>query len=144
LEAALSEISRLAPLRRVSAFYLSDPVGYADQPDFWNAAVEISWIGTPDALLDAVKRVERTVGRRPTFADGPREIDVDILDFGGLVRTDPRLVLPHPKLASRRFALAPLAEIAPRWRHPILGRTARELLEKLPARPGARRIKKNL
>jgi 2-amino-4-hydroxy-6-hydroxymethyldihydropteridine diphosphokinase len=84
--------------------------------------------------------VERTVGRQPTFVNGPREIDIDILDFDGRVEAGPDLVLPHPKLASRRFALAPLAEIAPRWRHPVWRLTARELLDRLPPKPAARRL----
>ena len=84
--------------------------------------------------------MERTVGRQPTFVNGPREIDIDILDFDGRVETGPDLVLPHPKLASRRFALAPLAEIAPRWRHPVWRLTARQLLESLPPTPAARRL----
>ena len=66
-----------------------------------------------------VKAIERTVGRTPSFRNGPREIDVDILDFGGVRRAGPDPVLPHPRLSERRFVLAPLAEIAPRWRHPV-------------------------
>lgn len=67
-------------------------------------------------------------------------IDVDLLDLGGAVRDGHDPVLPHPRLSGRRFVLAPLAEIAPEWRHPVSRRTARELLLALPARPGARRI----
>lgn len=129
------------PVRRVSSFYSSDPVGYAGQRRFWNAAAEILWAGSPEALLRAVKEVERRGGRVPTFASGPREIDVDILDLGGLVRRKPDPILPHPRLVARRFALAPLAEIAPRWRHPVTGLTAEQMLRKLPKRPGVRRIR---
>jgi len=124
----------------VSSFYRTDPVGRADQPDFENAVAEISWRGTPLALLAAVKRIERDLGRVDRGSDAPREIDVDILDFGGIVRAAPDPVLPHPRLAARRFVLAPLAEIAPAWRHPVRGRTAKELLAELPARPRAKRI----
>jgi len=124
----------------VSSFYRTDPVGRADQPDFENAVAEISWRGTPRALLAAVKRIERDLGRVDRGSDASREIDVDILDFGGIVRAAPDPVLPHPRLAARRFVLAPLAEIAPAWRHPVRGRTAKELLAELPARPRAKRI----
>jgi 2-amino-4-hydroxy-6-hydroxymethyldihydropteridine diphosphokinase len=144
LETALTEIGRLAPLLRVSSFYQSDPVGYPDQPDFWNAAVEIRWSDSPEELLEDLQKIETRVGRSPSFPNGPREIDIDILDFGGQVRSRPDPILPHPGLSSRRFALAPLAEIAPRWKHPVSGLSARELMKKLPAKPGARRIREKL
>jgi 2-amino-4-hydroxy-6-hydroxymethyldihydropteridine diphosphokinase len=103
-------------------------------------AAEIRCSCGPEALLEALQRIERRVGRRRRFRNGPREIDIDILDFGSLVRASPDPVLPHPELASRRFALAPLAEIAPRWRHPVNGLTARQMMKTLPAKPGARPI----
>jgi 2-amino-4-hydroxy-6-hydroxymethyldihydropteridine diphosphokinase len=136
----VSQIQNFADVRRASHFYLSDPVGYPEQPDFWNAAVEILWQGSPEELLARLQEIEKTLGRTPSFPNGPREIDIDILDFSGLVQSGPDLILPHPRLALRRFALAPLAEIAPEWRHPILGKTALELQAALPAKPGARRI----
>jgi len=140
LAAALAEIARQAPLRKVSSFYESEPVGFAEQPDFVNAVAAIAWEGTARSLLTLVQEIERRVGRTPTFRDGPREIDVDILDLGGLVRLRPDPVLPHPRLSSRRFVLEPLAEIAPEWAHPVSGRTVRELLEALPERPSVKRI----
>jgi 2-amino-4-hydroxy-6-hydroxymethyldihydropteridine diphosphokinase len=140
LTAAVTAIERLARVLSVSSFYSSDPVGYARQRRFWNTVAGVLWAGSPESLLRAVKEVERRGGRRPTFANGPREIDVDILDLGGLVRSKRDPLLPHPRLAERRFALAPLAEIAPLWRHPVSGLTARQMLAKLPRRPGVRRI----
>jgi 2-amino-4-hydroxy-6-hydroxymethyldihydropteridine diphosphokinase len=85
-------------------------------------------------LLRAVKRIERLAGRTPTFRNGPRTLDVDLLDVRGEVAASPRLTLPHPRLARRRFVLAPLAAIAPRWRHPVSGKTARQLLRELDDR----------
>ena len=133
-------MKRLVALERVSSFYSSDPVGYTDQRRFWNAAVAVRWRGSPSALLRAVRDVEKRGGRVPTFQNGPREIDVDILDLGGLSRSrDP--ILPHPRLAARRFVLAPLAEIAPRWRHPVTGMTATQMLAALPVKPGVRKLR---
>lgn len=126
----------------MSSFYRTEPVGFADQPDFWNAAVEIAWPGTPLALLRAVREVERRVGRTRTFPNGPREIDVDILDVGGKRRdrTDP--ILPHPRLADRRFVLVPLAEIRPDWVDPRSRIEISRLLERLPSSPRVRKIGK--
>lgn len=123
---------------RVSSFYLSQPVGHAVQPAFWNAVVSISWSATPTSLLSSVKRLERRLGRVPTFPNGPRVIDIDVLDVGRLVR-EREPILPHPRLPERRFVLAPLAEIAPSWRHPVSGLTAAQMLAKLPRRPWVRK-----
>lgn len=81
------------------------------------------------------------MGRVPRFANGPREIDLDILEFRGLVRSGPDPTLPHPRMAARRFVLAPLAEIAPEWTHPVTGKTAKEMLDELPEKPAVRRIR---
>jgi 2-amino-4-hydroxy-6-hydroxymethyldihydropteridine diphosphokinase len=141
LSTALTLLARHAPILRVSSVWKTDPVGFTDQPHFWNLVAAVSWRGSASALLDLCQRIERRVGRRRTFPNGPREIDVDILDLAGIVRARPDPVLPHPRLSGRRFALAPLAEIAPRWRHPVSGRRARELLRGLPRKPGAKRLR---
>ena len=141
LAAALDRIALMAPLSRVSSVYESDPVGFELQPRFWNLVAAIEWGAPALALLSGLKAIERSLGRRRTFRNGPRTIDCDILDFGGRVATGERLTLPHARLAERRFVLAPLAEIAPRWRHPVLGLTARQLLRRRPTRPYVKRLR---
>jgi 2-amino-4-hydroxy-6-hydroxymethyldihydropteridine diphosphokinase len=126
---------------RVSSFYRTEPVGYAEQPFFYNAVARISWTGSARSLLSLAKRIERRLGRVPTFRNGPRLIDIDVLDLEGAVSRGPDPALPHPRLTRRRFVLAPLAEIAPSWRHPVTGLPAREMLAKLPRRPGVRKIR---
>ena len=102
--------------------------------------MEIEWSGTPVALLRAIERVERRVGRTSSFRNGPREIDVDILDLGGRVREKSDPLLPHPRVGERRFALAPLAEVRPGWRDPRSGKSVSELLAALPRSPRVRRL----
>jgi 2-amino-4-hydroxy-6-hydroxymethyldihydropteridine diphosphokinase len=102
--------------------------------------IAIRWTGSPAALLEAVQEVERSGGRVRTFRNGPRAIDVDILDLRGIVRTGRDPILPHPRMAARRFVLAPMDEVAPRWKHPVTGLTAKQMLSVLPPRPGVRRI----
>ncbi len=125
---------------RVSSFYRSEPVGFADQPVFYNAVAQILWSGSPEALLRLAQRIERQLGRAPTFRNGPRRIDIDVLDVEGALRRRRDPILPHPRLTGRRFVLAPLSEIAPDWRHSPTGKTAAELLARLPRRPWVRRL----
>lgn len=144
LRRAVARIRRHAPILALSSFYRTDPVGHVDQPDFVNAVAKIAWRGSPEELLAFAHELEAAVGRVRRYPGGPREIDVDILDFGGAVRRGPDPILPHPRMTQRRFVLAPLAEIAPRWRHPISGKSAASLLARLPEKPGAERIEKRI
>ena len=117
---------------RCSRWYLSEPVPPSDQPWYVNAVAVIQTRLGPAALLAALLGLEARFGRRRGVANAARTLDLDLLDYDGRRSATKRLTLPHPRLHERRFVLAPLAEIAPHWRHPRLGATASELLRRLP------------
>jgi 2-amino-4-hydroxy-6-hydroxymethyldihydropteridine diphosphokinase len=110
-------------LRVVSTLRWTDPVGYEDQPRFLNGAAEVETSLGARELLQRLLAIERRLGRergeRPRF--GPRTIDLDLLVYGDSVVDEPGLTVPHPRLAERRFALEPLAEMAPELEVPGAG-----------------------
>jgi dihydropteroate synthase/2-amino-4-hydroxy-6-hydroxymethyldihydropteridine diphosphokinase len=129
LRAALAGLSPEVRVRRVSPVYETEPWGYQDQPKFLNQVVEGETGLSPQELLDFLKSLEAELGRQPNFRNGPRLIDLDILLYADQVVETEGLVIPHPGMASRAFVLAPLADLAPGLVHPLLKKTARELLE---------------
>ncbi|MGB7814984.1 MAG: 2-amino-4-hydroxy-6-hydroxymethyldihydropteridine diphosphokinase [Methylotenera sp.] len=100
-------------LVKSSSLYQSDPVGYANQPDFINAVAEISTQLSPEDLLAALLNIERAAGRERPFANAPRVLDCDLLLYDDVVTHTEKLTLPHPRMHERSFVLLPLAEIAP-------------------------------
>jgi len=126
LRAALAAIARLPStcIVSVSSIYRSAPVGYLDQPDFYNAVVALDTRLAPQALLDALLAIEQEGGRTREFRNAPRLIDLDLLLYGDQVVDLPHLTVPHPRLADRAFVLLPLAEIAPGCTIPGLGSPA--------------------
>ena len=134
LLAAVAELGRLPGTRvtALSQFYETEPVGGVPQDDFYNAVARLTTTLSPLELLQQLQRIERAVFHRvPSGRWGPRSMDLDILLYGDLVLADERLTIPHPRLAERRFALQPLADIAASVVHPVLGRSIAELLASL-------------
>ena len=129
---------RAALLPRVSIeacspIYETPPWGYSNQPAFLNQVVKASTSLAPLELLDFIKDAERKLGRQVSFRNGPRLIDIDILFYDDLILETPRLSIPHPRMQDRAFIWLPLAALAPELRHPVLNKTAREVLAELDA-----------
>lgn len=140
LREALVELSRrLGPLR-VASLYRTEPVSPVPQEDYWNTAVEAVTSQGGRRLLDLAEELERAAGRRPGPRWGPRPLDIDLLLLAGETYRAEGLVVPHPALHTRRFVLAPLAELAPDRRVPGPDATVRELLAELPKGPRVERI----
>ncbi len=138
---ALDRLGEVGEIVGVSSIYETEPVEFIAQPWFLNCVAKLETEKMPKQLLGAILKIEKSMGRQRQQKKGPRIIDIDILLFGTAVIDAEGLTIPHPALPERRFALEPLTEIAPGVRHPVLKRTARELLAELPAGQAVRRVK---
>ncbi len=151
-------------ITRASSIYETEPVGYSDQPWFYNQVIEAEFeedravepYRSAVILLDGLLQIESRMGREREILNGPRVIDLDLLMFGSLTVnvTEPlpvdatrmktgaiSLHLPHPRMHLRRFVLEPMCEIAPRVVHPVERKTVAELLAPLKDVPVVRRVK---
>lgn len=118
LREATRRIVATAEVLAASPIYETAPVGGPAQGAFLNAALLVSFEGTPRALLDHLLAVEQSLGRVRLERWGPRTIDLDVLWIEGVVVAEPGLTVPHPRLTERAFALLPMLDVAPDARDP--------------------------
>lgn len=135
LQRALGELEgQGVKIARVSPFYETPAWPDPAQPNFVNAVAVLQTFLQPVELLALLHGVETALGRLRSAPNAPRTLDLDLLDYGGRIITEPGLTLPHPRLAERSFVLVPLRDVAPDWRHPITGRGVEDLLAGLADR----------
>lgn len=140
LQEAVAQMGFAGRVRAISGFYETQPVDVPDQPWFLNCVMAIATEKTPLEMLQFALQVEEGMGRLRMTRKGPRNIDIDVLLMGDQVIDEPGLKVPHPAMHERRFVLEPLAEIAPDVLHPVLGKTAREMLSELADGQTVRRL----
>ncbi|HEX7002984.1 MAG TPA: 2-amino-4-hydroxy-6-hydroxymethyldihydropteridine diphosphokinase [Trueperaceae bacterium] len=136
LRAARSDLAELGRIARSSSIYRTAPVGGPPgQPDYLNAVVALEprlGLAEPRSLLGALHEIERRHGRLRRLRWEARVLDLDLLALDELVREEPEITLPHPRMMERSFVLVPLCEAVPEWRHPLTRESACEALARLP------------
>jgi 2-amino-4-hydroxy-6-hydroxymethyldihydropteridine diphosphokinase len=132
----LEKIKGLKVIKRSTNYECPPEGGAKQQPPFINAAIEIVTTLSPEKLLGVCQDIEATLGREKEVEWGPRTIDLDILLYGDLIKSDDDLQIPHPLMHERMFVLKPLKEIAPNVMHPVLEKTITQLFDDRKAEAG--------
>jgi len=128
LKEAISALSPQMEVKARSKVYETPPWGFAEQEKFLNQVLKVKTYLAPLPLLKHLKRLEVALGRKASFQNGPRLIDIDILFYDDLVLETPELVIPHPHVHERGFVLLPMLDIAPDFVHPVKKQSVQELL----------------
>ncbi|MGD0856072.1 MAG: 2-amino-4-hydroxy-6-hydroxymethyldihydropteridine diphosphokinase [Dehalococcoidia bacterium] len=131
LNSAVGLLAQECEIIQVSSIFETEPEGFTDQPDFLNCVVKGETGLRPRELLDELKSIEKTMGRKPSFRNAPRPIDLDIIFYGDEIVKEAGLEIPHPRLQERAFVLVPMAQIAPQFTHPTLHKTMQQLLSEM-------------
>ena len=127
---ALNDI-RECQVQQVSELIETAPYGVTDQDNFLNGCLELETLLTPEELLKELNRIEAEAGRERRIHWGPRTLDLDIIFYDDRIVEESGLCIPHVDMHKRKFVLEPLAQIAPYKRHPVYGKTVKEMLEDL-------------
>ncbi|MFT3892370.1 MAG: 2-amino-4-hydroxy-6-hydroxymethyldihydropteridine diphosphokinase [Anaerolineales bacterium] len=128
LKQAIASLPPQMTVKKKSKVYETPPWGYTDQPKFLNQVLMVTTYLDPEPLLRHIKRLEVALGRKASFRNGPRLIDIDILFYDDLTLETPDLILPHPRLHERGFVLLPMMEIAPDLVHPLKNKSIRQMM----------------
>lgn len=114
--------SKHTKINKIAKYYNTEPVGYTDQDEFLNTAIEIKTLLNPKNLMKFLLEVEKSLKRERIIKCGPRTLDLDIIFYDDLISSDEEVIIPHPRMEERLFVLNPLCDIAPYKLHPILNK----------------------
>ena len=128
LKEAIASLSPQMDVKAKSHVYETPPWGYENQSPFYNQVIKVKTYLEPERLLRHLKRLEVALGRKPSFQNGPRSIDIDLLFYDDQIMNTPVITLPHPRLHERGFVLLPLMDIAPDLIHPVSQKSVREMI----------------
>jgi 2-amino-4-hydroxy-6-hydroxymethyldihydropteridine diphosphokinase len=128
IKEAISSLSPQMDVKAKSHVYETPPWGYEAQSPFYNQVIKVKTYLEPEPLLKHLKRLEVALGRKPSFQNGPRSIDIDLLFYDDRIMNTPVITLPHPRLHERGFVLLPLMDIAPDLIHPVRQKSVREMI----------------
>tara|TARA_B100001029_G_C14909961_1_gene365904 strand:- start:13 stop:510 length:498 start_codon:yes stop_codon:yes gene_type:complete len=128
---AIKLIRKKFNVERVSEFYKSEPIPKSKQPWFVNAVIEIVTKNEPEKILEELLNLEKYFKRQRKNKNEPRVIDLDLLSYNDMILETDSLIIPHPRMHHRKFVIKPICDINPLWRHPLLNKTAKDLLKKL-------------
>jgi len=123
--------SKLTKVTKISEFYETKPVGYVEQDNFMNCAIEVKTLLSPKELVRFLLNIEKELKRERIVRWGPRTIDLDVLLYDDIITSLEEIIIPHPRMQERMFVLKPLSDIAPYVLHPILNRRIFELADGL-------------
>jgi len=141
IEGGLKSIeTQIGNINKQSGIYKTEAWGYRNQDSFLNIAIEITTTKSAKEILDEIKEIEKSAGEKKRIKWGPRFLDIDILFYGDEIMNDANLVVPHPEIQNRNFALLPLLEIAPEFKHPLLLLSIKELYEVCNDRGSVKRL----
>ncbi|HEX6558562.1 MAG TPA: 2-amino-4-hydroxy-6-hydroxymethyldihydropteridine diphosphokinase [Longimicrobiales bacterium] len=133
LARALQSLAGIVRVEQASSVYQTEPVGFKDQPEFWNLVVRAATDLPARMLMSELITIETAMGRERTFRNAPRIVDIDILLYDDVVIRAPELEIPHPRMHERAFVLRPLLEIAPDLTHPGTHERFARYLQHAPA-----------
>ena len=133
-------------IKKISNFYETPSYPNRKLPKFLNLGIQANFKDNVTVLYETIKFIEKKIGRIKTKKNDPRVIDIDIIDFNGLIKKTENLILPHPRAHLRNFVLYPILEIDPKWSHPILNKNPQFLIDKLnqKSRIEITRLQKNV